>query len=228
MVWIEEEMIDKFRLDKGRILVLVPPNKTIPTEVQVKIGKNSFPLSLEVPSIPVSRKWLSSTLGLKSGSNLSTTSEFEVGGFSKESGESEWGLVERKNVEGIKANIDKNSLPKMCLLKEKVAGFKIGAVDKFSQNSSEDTSSDGEEPAGRGFLKLEVGECFKSFGPSDPLDHGVLKFGPVELGVNLNNHLGTVLEEGLINNELEEGVSTSLSEVSEQNFFQRVGRLRVK
>ncbi|KAI9154066.1 hypothetical protein LWI28_020511 [Acer negundo] len=189
MVWIEEEMIDKFRLDKGRILVLVPPNKTIPTEVQVKIGKNSFPLSLEVPSIPVSRKWLSSTLGLKSGSNLSTTSEFEAGGFSKESGESEWGLVERS-----------------------------GGPKQFSQNSSEDTSSDGEEPAGRGFLKLKVGECFKSFWPSDPLDHGVLKFGPVELGVNLNNHLGTVLEEGLINNELEEGVSTSLSEVSEQNF----------
>ncbi|KAK0600843.1 hypothetical protein LWI29_018888 [Acer saccharum] len=61
-MWIEEETLNKKRLDKGRILILAPFDKTIPSEILVKAGHGAFPIRLEESSMPVSSEWLSQTL----------------------------------------------------------------------------------------------------------------------------------------------------------------------
>jgi hypothetical protein len=65
-IWIEEETVNKSRLDKERILILVTMDKVIPSEIQVKFGNGSFPVRVEESSIPISNEWLTLTLGVES------------------------------------------------------------------------------------------------------------------------------------------------------------------
>lgn len=56
--------------------------------------------------------------------------------------------------------------------------------DKYFLTSSEDTSSSGDETAGRGeFIRGVVGECSKVNGPVSPVEYGLQKDNPVK-GMN--------------------------------------------
>ncbi|KAK0597523.1 hypothetical protein LWI29_026183 [Acer saccharum] len=86
---------------------------------------------------------------------------------------------------------------------------------QFSQNSSEDISSVGEEPPGREYCNMGVGECSKVYGPPGPMDHGWDKVGPLGL-----ENLKIDFQTGPINNVFEDRESLSASGSSEQNFLE--------
>ncbi|KAK1583378.1 hypothetical protein Q3G72_023228 [Acer saccharum] len=204
LMWIDEETLNKTRLDKGRFLILVSPEKQISPE---KLGLKPSKSSLDIGGEPLECK--------------------------EASGRGEWGLVERcqeksGRVRGKVENrglrgqnlprdgnffeyrkevADKTSLPKSWYLKRKAAGLNVQTVEKgkgkwmcrskpkstripnpkggiiigasgsdqYFPSSSEDTSSLGEEPAGRHVFSRGAGECSKVIGPSKPVIQGLTK-----------------------------------------------------
>ncbi|KAK1565052.1 hypothetical protein Q3G72_017703 [Acer saccharum] len=111
MMWIEKDTFSKSRLDRGRILVLISPEKSIPSEVQLKIRNEVVMTKLEIPNIPVSGDWLVQSLGLKC-SKFREEQEEEHEEFKVANGQGEWGLVKRcqEKSEGTEEKIKKNHI----------------------------------------------------------------------------------------------------------------------
>ncbi|KAI9198820.1 hypothetical protein LWI28_022596 [Acer negundo] len=58
MVWIEEDAVQKGRLDKGRILALIPLQNHIDCEVKVMVGHQSFFVKLKEHPALVPIPWV--------------------------------------------------------------------------------------------------------------------------------------------------------------------------
>ncbi|KAK3204151.1 hypothetical protein Dsin_018197 [Dipteronia sinensis] len=64
-LWVEEDTSLRRRVDRGKLLILLPRVKKCSWKVNVKIEIGSFPVSPKEDHIPVSFEWLKDFLGLK-------------------------------------------------------------------------------------------------------------------------------------------------------------------
>ena len=63
-LWIEKEITSRTRLDRGKILILIPHDWANLCKVYVSMEEKSFLVQLEVDPMPLSYSWLVQFLGL--------------------------------------------------------------------------------------------------------------------------------------------------------------------
>ncbi|KAK4855850.1 hypothetical protein QYF36_011657 [Acer negundo] len=107
-VWVNEDIIRKTIIDIGRILILVPFDEKISSEINVKGIHGVFSVRLEEATLQVSTDWLNLFLGLKPLEKMDTSPRTKVGeewGFSGSSG-FQASRKGRENEQGINLYID--------------------------------------------------------------------------------------------------------------------------
>ncbi|KAK1584513.1 hypothetical protein Q3G72_033654 [Acer saccharum] len=87
---VEDETCNKIRVDRGRVLVLVPFGAIFPDTIEVEVEGTSFVSMVVVDNQPVRSEWLENHLGLKLGiqvQNLNTYPVLVNGGISSTIGD---------------------------------------------------------------------------------------------------------------------------------------------
>ncbi|TXG68977.1 hypothetical protein EZV62_003912 [Acer yangbiense] len=112
VVWIEDTTEFKKRMDCGRFMVLAPLEAQFPCEIQVKMGKSSFPVKLVEQQGSVTAEWIHEVLDLNLGfSKLNQESESEFFDmeprFDGKKGTSEGdGRTDRRSGEGVVIGVE--------------------------------------------------------------------------------------------------------------------------
>ncbi|KAI9160762.1 hypothetical protein LWI28_011263 [Acer negundo] len=164
-MWVDEETLNKTRLDIGRILILAPLDKIIPSEVLVKTGQRAFPIRVEESTLPVSSEWLSNTLGLNHGLKFRAGGEVDSGDFHRASGKGEWGLVEKYQCKADRA-AERAAERKEVYVNVKEKGekrdFRVGLKSRIVEKGkgrkiSKLKSKPPQFPANKGGIRIGVG-----------------------------------------------------------------------
>ncbi|KAK2652034.1 hypothetical protein Ddye_011890 [Dipteronia dyeriana] len=179
LILIENETLLRNRLDKGRIMILVPQSTDVSCKVKVYGDRGSFVVKVEEDRNPVDVKWLESVLGLRKSQDLGyrvavleveglhicaprRVNEFlvsnqaqvvEENGTQMKTGKQKWVSKKIKKPMTLLFQNDKLSLEK-----------RIGWYKRAGSSIEESSSSSKEVVDSRSFLdsKRMVGECSRT------------------------------------------------------------------